>query len=89
MRCASASAGPPRDAEVTEAAAIIRAVIERQRAAPRRRCAGRSLGGHRGRAGLMSERILVAMSGGVDSSVAAALVARSGADVGGCLDAPP
>ena len=49
-----------------------------------RRLAGRGVAAGRvGGSGGVSERVLVAMSGGVDSSVAAALVARSGAEAVG------
>ena len=79
------------DADVDAATAILGEVIDAP-AAGRRGPRERRSGAHRRpgrREARMTERVLVAMSGGVDSSVAAALVARSGADAVGCLDAPP
>ena len=63
------------DADVERALAVIPAAVARLRtAAPR---LGRRTVEPRGRGNGMSERIVVAMSGGVDSSVAAALLRRA------------
>ena len=73
------------DADVEAATVILREVDRAPAPGHRgaRRCGPcrRDSAGCRG--GRVTERVLVAMSGGVDSSVAAALVARSGADAVG------
>ena len=71
LAAALARAGPPTDADVDAALAGIVDAAARA-ASPR---PGRSAG--------MTERVLVAMSGGVDSSVAAALLLEAGHDVVG------
>ena len=68
------------DAEIDRAVELIPQTIADMRSAARRRCQ-RSAGPAGDR--LMGERVLVAMSGGVDSSVAAALLAEQGVETVG------
>ena len=86
-RCGCPWAERPPTAEIDEVGQVVPAVIDRQRQGIQALAGAgqrsRDLAASRAGGGGMTERVLVAMSGGVDSSVAAALVARSGADAVG------